>query len=621
MALLGKGIIALLSAIVVGGAFNVVSVTSASALQQWEAYVASDCLEGGPDVWDGFSFTANSWVINTGDVSIDVVVSLTGNSTVSTTLLPDQSVDLNVFLTDSDVWAGSVSVNGDIVTSDGGRVNCPGDGPSTYPSSGYLATIVDTCSDDGTSTFTAIVVNFDPEPISVALTMAGEPSVSTVLLTEQSAVLAGTFDEGDPYTSTITVDDMLIQDIDGVVDCDGGGDPVESFSTDISGNCFLGVFTATAGVTNTGSEPIVVSIEFEAYGLETFTVLAGDEGSLSFTFDDGDAWFATIIVNGETVDSGGGAVDCPPISGGEPDVDRIAGSDRFATAAEVARQYQPFESGHGVVYVANGLNFPDALSAAPAAAFQEAPLLLSRQNELPTVTREQIERLNPQLIVIAGGTGVVSTAVENELRTLAPEVRRDAGANRYETSRVLTERAFGEAGAQTVFLATGRGFPDALSASAAAGQLSAPVLLVDGSRSTIDDATVALLDDLGATQVFIAGGTGVMSTGIQTFVSGLPFVESVTRLAGADRYSTSQAINGAVFANATTVYLAVGTGFADALAGAALAGKVGSPLFVVPGNCVPNGVLTKITALGATDVVLLGGVGALSAQVANLTRC
>ncbi|MFD4422160.1 cell wall-binding repeat-containing protein [Agromyces sp. NPDC058484] len=56
---------------------------------------------------------------------------------------------------------------------------------------------------------------------------------------------------------------------------------------------------------------------------------------------------------------------------------------------------------------------------------------------------------------------------------------------------------------------------------------------------------------------------------------------TVSRYAGADRYSTGVEINQAAFPSASTVYLAVGTGFADALAGGALAGATNSPLFLV----------------------------------------
>jgi putative cell wall-binding protein/protocatechuate 3,4-dioxygenase beta subunit len=305
----------------------------------------------------------------------------------------------------------------------------------------------------------------------------------------------------------------------------------------------------------------------------------------------------------------------------DPEVARLSGANRFATAVNIAKQYEPFAEGEGVVYIANGLDYPDALSAAPAAAYRGAPLLLTERNSLPGIVADEIERLSPETIIVVGGAAVVSARVYDELSELAPEIERHSGSNRYETSRIITERAFGAAGAEYAYIATGLGFADALAASAAAGVFEAPVILVDGTARSVDDATVDLLDDLGTTTVKIAGGTAVVSTGIKNSLDDVSFLTTVQRLAGSDRFTTSQIINDDAFDTADTVYLATGFGYADALAGAALAGLERAPLFVVPGTCVPRGVLTLIDEFGATDVVLLGGTAVLSSRVAALRAC
>jgi putative cell wall-binding protein len=298
---------------------------------------------------------------------------------------------------------------------------------------------------------------------------------------------------------------------------------------------------------------------------------------------------------------------------------RIAGPDRFSTAAAVAREFDAAST----VYVANGHNYPDALSAAPAAGFHQAPLLLTEQDSLPAVVAAEIQRLQPGRIVVVGGTGVVSSGVEAALEALYPgtQVQRLAGADRYETSRVVSNDAFGDAGAQVAVIATGTNFPDALSASAAAAKVGGPVILVPGSDPDVDSATYDLLDGLGTTKVFIAGGLGVVSAAIEASLVRHFGGSQVTRLAGTNRYDTAVAINNEFFVSSSAVYLAVGTGYADALAGAALAGTDASPLYVVPGECVPAAVIMAIRDLGATRVVLFGGTGVLSAGVASLTPC
>jgi putative cell wall-binding protein len=146
-------------------------------------------------------------------------------------------------------------------------------------------------------------------------------------------------------------------------------------------------------------------------------------------------------------------------------------------------------------------------------------------------------------------------------------------------------------------------------------------VLVPGNAATVDAATLALLDSLGVEQIKIAGGTGGVSATIESQLNGVFGNVNVDRNAGSNRYLTAITINADEFETAPVVYLATGEGFADALAGAALAGRDGAPLFISPGNCIPQGVLTAMNSLGTSKLVLLGGTGVLSANVANLVAC
>jgi|GEM_PF-6922710 len=301
-------------------------------------------------------------------------------------------------------------------------------------------------------------------------------------------------------------------------------------------------------------------------------------------------------------------------------VSRLAGSNRYLTAVEISQQ---FAADVPVAYLATGTNFPDALSAASAAARQGGPLLLTPPTALPQEVRDELQRLNPTLVVIVGGTGVVSAGVESDVAALLPSatVRRDAGSNRYATSRQIAEKGFLVGSTTSVFIATGADFPDALSASAAAGDSGMPVVLVNGNGTGIDTDTQALFATLGVTDVYIAGGTGVVSVSVENALKAIVGSEKVVRLAGGNRYATSVAINSAFFGAADTVFLATGLGYADALAGAALAGSTSAPLLLVPGSCVPISVLAEIASLRATMATLLGGTGALSVNVEDLSRC
>lgn len=334
-----------------------------------------------------------------------------------------------------------------------------------------------------------------------------------------------------------------------------------------------------------------------------------------------DIGIAFLTINGTTwaVQNFGkyGASVPAPAAETAPGVDRLSGASRYSTAVAISQEYDP---GVNVVYVTTGVNYPDALSAAPAAAKQGGPLLLTPPSGLPSIVRSEIERLKPNLIVVVGGTGVLSNTIFSQLSSLAPNIRRDGGKDRYETSRIVIERAF-SAGTGKAFFATGANFPDALSASAAAGASGSPVFLVHGHASGVDSATAALMVKLGVTDVVVAGGTGVISTRVEQSLGAQTGVNTVVRYAGANRYSTSREINSESFSAVPQAYFAVGTGFADALAGAALAGLNSAPLYVVPGNCVPSGVVNDLEGYGTTNRVLLGGTGVLGNGVMRMTPC
>ncbi|MET4637384.1 cell wall-binding repeat-containing protein [Mycetocola sp. 2940] len=299
--------------------------------------------------------------------------------------------------------------------------------------------------------------------------------------------------------------------------------------------------------------------------------------------------------------------------GGPTTIDRIQGDDRYATAVAIAKKGYTTAD---VVYVATGANYPDALSAAPAAVKDRGPLLLTPSDSLRDDVRNLIEDLKPTRIVVVGGNSAVSPTVFEALDAIpgVPRPDRIAGADRFATARAVVDDAFDSTA--TAYVATGNNFPDALSAAAAAGSIGAPVILVNGPQPTIDSDTSKLLDGLNVTKTVIVGGPNAVSAGIQ---SSLAKTSAVSRVAGDDRYSTSLAVN-AVFRSPATVFLATGTQFPDALAGAALAGAKGAPLYVVQPTCIPGGTRSAILR-SADTVTLLGGPGALSDGVMALRGC
>jgi len=278
-----------------------------------------------------------------------------------------------------------------------------------------------------------------------------------------------------------------------------------------------------------------------------------------------------------------------------------------------------------VVYVANGLNWPDALSAGPAAAFLGGPLLLVSPDRLPADVAAELSRLRPRRIVVVGGNASVSDAVFSEIAKLAPIVDRVGGSDRYETSRAVIRDAFGShIESRALFVATGRNFPDALSAGYGAGKLKAPVLLVDGIQTGLDQATHDLLSNTIFGTVEIIGGPAAVSPGLALDLTHVTKWEYVSREGGVDRYDTNRIANnayGGYTPHSGFAFVASGTGFADALAAVPVAVKESAPLFLAPPGCMPGETLAEMHHLHAHDITILGGPQALSAAVEGLVTC
>ena len=324
------------------------------------------------------------------------------------------------------------------------------------------------------------------------------------------------------------------------------------------------------------------------------------------------------------------------VSIARPSTTRLAGADRFGTSVAVSQNTldpaKEFTPGVPVVYIADGLAYPDALSAGPAAAAQQGPLLLVNPTSIPTSVAAELERLKPQKIVVSGGLASVSAAVFAQLEgyvSSGSDVVRVAGADRYATSIAIAEYAFPN-GASNAYLATGVNFPDALSAGGAAAEKHAPVILVRGNTASVDLATRKALTSLNVSTVDVVGGTGSVSNAFLSSVQTIPGILA-TRLSGSDRYATSQAVDEDAFMSAFFMdtpmtpqpfaFLALGTNFPDALSGGALAGHLGAPLFVIPTNCIPERVMQDLQDLQVGALVLLGGGGSLTLEVSSFSKC
>ena len=196
-----------------------------------------------------------------------------------------------------------------------------------------------------------------------------------------------------------------------------------------------------------------------------------------------------------------------------------------------------------------------------------------------------------------------------------PTSARAAGSDRYATAASLSATYF-PSGATAVVVATGTNYPDALAGSAAAGRFGYPVLLV--RTSDIPGSTAAELDRLNPQDIYVLGGTGVISEAMRLQLGAYAGSGVATRISGADRYETAVEISKRWYApGVASAFVATGTGFADALAGSSAAAMLDAPLLLVRPGDVPSVTAAELQRLAPQRIYVLGGTGAVSAAVAT----
>ena len=292
---------------------------------------------------------------------------------------------------------------------------------------------------------------------------------------------------------------------------------------------------------------------------------------------------------------------------------RLAGATRYDTSVAISSGYEP---GVRTVVVAAGADFPDALTGAAAAAHLGGPLLLTPQSVLLPAVKAELIRLIPQRILVLGAEGAVSRGVFDQLSDIA-ETRRIGGADRYATASLVIDEVFGSP--DSLLIATGRGFADALAAGAAAGSVGDPLLLVDGAQPTVSPAVLESLHKWNVTRVTIAGGTGAVDVGIEQQLRTAGF--EVGRLAGADRFATADELAKAYFdAAPASAFLTTGLDFPDALSAGARAGALHAPVLLTRYECVPAATSSLVSAVGS-ELFVVGGESVVSAEAAANTAC
>ncbi len=302
---------------------------------------------------------------------------------------------------------------------------------------------------------------------------------------------------------------------------------------------------------------------------------------------------------------------------------RFAGSDRFDTAAKISGESGLFESADTVV-IASGLNFADALAGVPLAKAYNAPILLTSKDSLPAQTSAEIKRLGAKKAIILGGTGAVSDKVERSLQTLGLSTERLWGSTRFATANKIAqalEKKTGKAPTE-VFFVIYDNFADALSASAAAAVKGSPILYVQ-KQGAVDSFTKDYLNKVkdSAKKGYVIGGTAVISEGMRSSLGIALGSQDIERVSGSDRYATCVEVNRrfADVLDGTSLCIAKGLDFPDALAGGVLAALKGSPLFLADKTLYPSQT-SYLKESTVSSVYVFGGENAVPESLVKQIR-
>ena len=294
-------------------------------------------------------------------------------------------------------------------------------------------------------------------------------------------------------------------------------------------------------------------------------------------------------------------------------ITRLSGKNRYETALLVADELKEElgVSKFDNIVVATGTAYPDALSGTYLATAKKAPILLVSNGDNSRVISYIRKNLKSGgTIYILGGSGAVSTGVEQSLSAVSKTVRL-SGNGRYATNLEILKEAAPKA--QDLLICSGKDFADALSASA----VGSPILLV-GDSLTSDQEEYIKTNLPNIKNIYLIGGKGAVSEEVENQILKLKYAR---RISGDNRYSTSVAIAKKFYGTSKKMVMATGSNFPDGLAGGVLARAQKAPLILsTNGYKFMYGYLHSVKKASPNKVTVLGGESLVSDDGTGLKK-
>lgn len=274
---------------------------------------------------------------------------------------------------------------------------------------------------------------------------------------------------------------------------------------------------------------------------------------------------------------------------------RLSGDNRYDTSIQIALDGWK-QSDYAILTC--GENFPDALSAAPLAKKYNAPILLTQKDSLPTQTINVLQQLKVKNVFVIGGTGVISTEVDTQLTSMGIYSTRLFGKDRYETDIKVAERLDN---VKEIAIVTGEDYSDALAIAPIAQIKNMPIILIQ--HNAVPEIVKDYISSHNISKTYLVGGGSSIDYSILNEFS------NVEEIDGQDKYERNLAIINKFKKdlNLSSIYVASGENFADALSGVALAGKNSNPMLLVGTNIDQQQCFLNDNCTSTSNIIILGG--------------
>lgn len=194
---------------------------------------------------------------------------------------------------------------------------------------------------------------------------------------------------------------------------------------------------------------------------------------------------------------------------------------------------------------------------------------------------------------------------------------RLAGSDRFSTSASISQKIIADDEANAIILVNGLNFADALAAGPFAEEVGAPILMVNGVSGAIDKSVVNEINRIDSNhdaKIYIIGGPGAVNTQAEKTLTGMGYNASkIERVYGNSRYET--AVKVAEKVDADTAFIAYGLNFPDALGGGSAAAQNDGVVLFTDKGTLDASTKVYLQKEGFKNIVILGGTGAVSANV------